>query len=72
MILACKRFWTALAIRVWLDDVRQHIATRAELRERIKVALDAAGIVMPYEALEIIHKSADTQSASAKGNLSAH
>lgn len=50
-------YFVGLQLRVWLGDERSHIAVRAELREKIKLALDEAGIVMPYETIEVIQKS---------------
>ena len=41
-------------LRVWLADTTKHIPTRAELREKIKNAFDAAGIEMPFEKIEIL------------------
>ncbi|MEZ5428291.1 MAG: mechanosensitive ion channel family protein [Pyrinomonadaceae bacterium] len=49
-------YYTKLELRVWLEDTKQHINVRAELREKIKDALDAAGVEMPFETLEILNK----------------
>lgn len=49
-------YYTKLQLRVWLDDTYRHIPVRAELREKVKNALDRAGIVMPFETLEILKK----------------
>lgn len=53
-------YFVALQLRVWLNDERQHIAIRLELREKIKEALDRAGVVMPYETLEVIRHQPKT------------
>lgn len=53
-------YYTKLQLRVWLDDTRKHIATRAELREKIKNTLDKANVEMPFEKIEILnHKILD-------------
>ena len=53
-------YYTKLQLRVWLDDTRKHIATRAELREKIKNTLDKAKVEMPFETIEILnHKILD-------------
>jgi small conductance mechanosensitive channel len=53
-------YYTKLQFRVWLDDTRKHIATRAELREKIKNTLDNAKVEMPFETIEVLnHKIAD-------------
>jgi small conductance mechanosensitive channel len=48
-------YFTTLELRVWLDDTTKHIPTRAELREKIKNAFDAAEIEMPFEKIEILN-----------------
>ena len=53
-------YYTKLELRVWLDDTKKHIATRAELREKIKNTLDKAKVEMPFETIEILnHKISD-------------
>jgi small conductance mechanosensitive channel len=47
-------YFVGLQLRVWLDDARQHISVKAELRERIKVALDEAEVSMPFETIELL------------------
>src|SRR5882724_5718700 len=47
-------YFVQLTLEVWLNDPRIHVPVREELRERIKNALDAAGILMPYETLELV------------------
>lgn len=49
-------YYVGLQLRVWLDEVRDHIPVRAELRESIKNALDRAGVMMPYETFEVISR----------------
>lgn len=48
-------YYTALELRVWLDDTKTHIPIRAELREKIFNAFNAAGIDMPFEKIEILN-----------------
>lgn len=48
-------YYTALELRVWLEDTKTHIPVRAELREKIFNAFNAAGIDMPYEKIEILN-----------------
>ena len=49
-------FYTKVQLRVWLDDTLTHIPIRAELREKIKNAFDAAKIEMPFETFEVLNK----------------
>ena len=49
-------FYTKIQLRVWLDDTLSHIAVRAELREKIKDAFDAAKIEMPFETFEVFNR----------------
>jgi small conductance mechanosensitive channel len=42
-----------LELQAWLDDERQHIQKRFELREKIFNALNAAGVVMPFETIQV-------------------
>ncbi len=48
-------YYTSLELRAWLDDTKKHIPVRAELREKIFNAFNAAGIDMPYEKVEILN-----------------
>ncbi len=49
-------YYTALELRTWLDDTKKHIAVRAEIREKIFNAFNAAGIDMPFEKVEILNR----------------
>ncbi len=42
-----------LELQAWLDDERQHVQKRFELREKIFNALNAAGVVMPFETIQL-------------------
>lgn len=42
-----------LEIEAWLDDERKHVEKRYELREKAYHALSAAGVVMPFETIQL-------------------
>ncbi len=42
-----------LELQVWLGDERQHIPRRFALREQMFAALTRAGVVMPFETLQL-------------------
>jgi small conductance mechanosensitive channel len=42
-----------LELRVWLENERQHIQKRLELREKMFNALTDAGVQMPYETIQL-------------------
>lgn len=42
-----------LELQVWLDDERDHIAQRFQLRERMFDTLTRAGVTMPFETISI-------------------
>lgn len=46
-------FNVTVELRAWLDNERDHMPARFALRERVKDALDAAGVEMPFETLQI-------------------
>ncbi len=54
-------FYTKIQLRVWLEDTLKHIPVRAELREKIKDAFDAAKIEMPFETFEVFNKRIESQ-----------
>jgi small conductance mechanosensitive channel len=53
-------YYIALELRVWLDDTKTHIPIRAELREKVFNAFNAAGIDMPFEKVEILNYKRNT------------
>lgn len=53
VVTALNDYNVALALQAWLDNEREHVAKRFELRERVFKSLTAAGIDMPFETLEI-------------------
>ena len=53
VVVALNDYNTALQLRVWLDDERDHVARRLELRERAFLSLQSAGIDMPFETIQI-------------------
>ena len=54
VVITLGDYYVKLELKVWLRDPRIHIPVREELREGIKNALDHAGIVMPYETIELV------------------
>ena len=54
VVITLGDYFVKLQLKVWLRDPRIHIPAREELREGIKIALDTAGIVMPYETIELV------------------
>jgi len=54
VVITLGDYYVKLELKVWLRDPRIHIPMREELREGIKNALDTAGIVMPYETIELV------------------
>lgn len=51
----------ALELRVWVQDERQHLTTRFDLREKVFKALTAARVEMPFETIQLIVQSAAAQ-----------
>ncbi len=43
----------ALQLRAWIDDERTHVEKRAELKEKLLNALNAAEVDMPFETLQL-------------------
>jgi len=42
-----------LELHAWIDDERQHVQKRFELRERVFKALTVAGVEMPFETIQL-------------------
>jgi hypothetical protein len=40
-------------LRAWLDDEREHVAARLELREQAFCTLREAGVDMPFETFRV-------------------
>lgn len=53
VVLGLNDYNTLLELRVWLDDETNHLRERSALRERMKDALDAAGVDMPFETIQL-------------------
>jgi small conductance mechanosensitive channel len=53
IVTALNDYNTALELQIWLDDERQHVEKRSELREKAFKALDSAGIEMPFETIQL-------------------
>src|SRR6266852_6221433 len=54
VVITLGDYFVKIELKVWLREPRIHIPVREELREAIKNALDEAGIVMPYETIELV------------------
>src|SRR3989475_6103709 len=59
VVITLGDYFVKIELKVWLRDPRIHIPVREELREAIKNALDKAGIVMPYETIELVKHNPD-------------
>src|SRR5712692_5076046 len=59
VVITLGDYYVKIELKVWLRDPRIHIPVREELREGIKNALDRAGIVMPYETIELVKHEPD-------------
>lgn len=59
VVITLGDYFVKIEFKVWLRDPRIHIPVREELREAIKNALDKAGIVMPYETIELVKHDPD-------------
>lgn len=53
VVKALNDYNTLVELRVWLKDETQHMAERFALRERVKDALDAAKVDMPFETIQL-------------------
>jgi small conductance mechanosensitive channel len=53
VVKALNDYNVLVEVRVWLDDEKAHVAERFALRERVKDALDAAGVEMPFQTLAL-------------------
>lgn len=53
VVTALNDYNVAVQLRVWLDDERQHVPVRFELRERVFEALRSAGVELPYETIQL-------------------
>ena len=52
-------------LRVWIHDETTHVKERFQLRERVKEALDAAKVDMPFETIQLAPMTVHTASHSA-------
>ncbi|MBO6576740.1 MAG: mechanosensitive ion channel family protein [Rhodothermales bacterium] len=53
VVTALNDYNTEVMLQAWIEDEREHIKMRFELRERIFEALNEAGINMPYETIQL-------------------
>lgn len=56
VVQALNDYNLELVFRAWLEDERQHVAARFELREKVYKALYEAGVDMPYEHVTVTMK----------------
>lgn len=52
-VTALGDYNVTVELRVWIDDERNHVAKRLDLRERVFNALRDAGVDMPFETLQL-------------------
>lgn len=53
VVKALNDYNVLVELRVWLKDEKAHVAERFALRERVKEALDAAQVEMPFETIQL-------------------
>lgn len=53
VVMQLNDYNVALELQAWLDDERQHVQKRFELREKVFNALNAAGVAMPFETIQL-------------------
>ena len=53
IVTALNDYNTALELQAWLDDERQHVEKRSELREKSFKAFKREGIEMPFETIQL-------------------
>lgn len=54
-----------LELRVWIENERQHIQKRLELREKVFNAFSDAGVQMPYETIQLAPHKVEIRQDSA-------
>ena len=65
VVTALNDYNVVLELRVWIEDEKQHITKRHELREAMFKALTEAGIEMPFETLQLAPVEITGQPAAA-------
>jgi small conductance mechanosensitive channel len=53
VVMALNDYNVAVQLRAWLDNEREHVAARLELREKAFNALREAGVDMPFETVQL-------------------
>ena len=53
VVVSLNDYNIALELQVWLDDERQHIQQRFDLREAVFTALTSAGVNMPLQTIQL-------------------
>jgi len=62
VVTALNDYNIALELQAWLDNERQHVEKRFELREKVFQALNRAGVEMPFETIQLRPIQVDMQS----------
>ena len=52
-VVALNDYCIAVQLRAWLDDEREHVASRLYLREKVFCSLRDAGVDMPFETIQL-------------------
>ncbi|TNE92130.1 MAG: mechanosensitive ion channel [Deltaproteobacteria bacterium] len=65
VVVALNDYNVLVELRVWLRDETTHMRERFALRERMKDALDAAQVEMPFETLQLLPMDVRTTQAPA-------
>lgn len=53
VVTALNDYNVQIELQAWLDNEREHVPERSDLRENVFNALNAAGIEMPYETIQL-------------------
>ncbi len=61
VVTSLNDYNVAMELRVWLNNERDHISSRLELRERVFEVLRSANIDLPYETIQLAPIEAKTK-----------
>ncbi|MEQ9324936.1 MAG: mechanosensitive ion channel family protein, partial [Polyangiaceae bacterium] len=64
VVTALNDYNCAMDFRVWLENEREHIPVRFEMRQKIFETLREAGVEMPYETLQLAPMDVRTKSVA--------
>lgn len=53
VVTALNDYNVAMELQAWIDDERQHVEKRFELREKVFNTLNEAGVELPFEILQL-------------------